>query len=48
MTNEQQDSNLVDLYNKAIREDSKESRDELLAHWKVLCELLDGVQTQSL
>ena len=40
----EQDSNLVSLFNEAVRADTKESRDALIAHWKLLCEALDGVE----
>lgn len=41
---EQQDSNLISLFNEAVRADTIETRDALIAHWKLLCEALDGVE----
>ena len=38
-----EDSNLISLFNEAVRADNKESRDALIAHWKLLCEALDGI-----
>ena len=43
---DRQASTLTSLFNQAVRDDSKESRDELLAHWKMLCDFLDRVDPE--
>ncbi len=43
---DQQDSTLISLFHRAVRTDTKESRDELLAHWKMLCDFLDHVDPE--
>lgn len=44
MSSEQERDTLQTLFEQAVREDSKESKDALLSHWKTLCELLDSVE----
>lgn len=43
MTNEQ-DTTLISLFNEAVRADNKESRDALMSHWLMLCEVLDTAE----
>ena len=46
MTNNynEQDSTLIALFNQALRDDSEESTEALIAHWKTLCALLDNIK----
>ena len=39
-----EDSNLISLFNEAVRADTKESRDALMSHWLMLCEVLDTAE----
>ena len=43
---EKQDSTLISLFNQAVREDRQESKHELLAHWKMVCDFLDRVDPE--
>ena len=40
------DSTLISLFNQAVREDTQKSKQELLAHWKLVCDFLDGFKAE--